>query len=48
MVELMVECVPNTVDAAVEKHKPEVVIDGDKINVTAEAAHEKRTKTRCA
>lgn len=32
--ELMVECVPNTVDAAVEKHKPEVVIDGDKINVT--------------
>ncbi len=32
--ELMVDCVPNTVDAAVEKHKPEVVVDGDKINVT--------------
>lgn len=32
--ELMVDCTPNTVDAAVEKHKPEVVIDGDKINVT--------------
>ena len=32
--ELMVDCVPNTVDAAVEKHKPEVVVDGDKVNVT--------------
>ncbi len=27
----MVECVPQHADAAVEKHKPEVVIDGDKI-----------------
>ena len=32
--ELMVDCVPNTVDAAVEKHKPEVIVDGDKVNVT--------------
>ena len=32
--EWMVDCVPNTVDAAVEKHKPEVVVDGDKVNVT--------------
>ncbi len=32
--ELMLDCVPNTVDAAVEKHKPEIVINGDKINVT--------------